>query len=270
MSTKKPCLKISERNYKFIRGDTPHPYAMNIAKHIPNTITSLNLVSGGMAIFCSFRDRFDYALYFIILAAILDFCDGLAARILNAYSETGRELDSLADVISFGLAPSLILVNYMRGFPDLSLYTPFIPLILAAFSALRLAKFNLDTRQSTSFLGLPVPASALFTASSIVLATEYPVIAASFLSNDYVIPILAFALSLLLVSEIPMFSMKMKNFRWSDNKTRYIFFIIIIPAGAAIYFSGIHWSGIISFIFLFYILFNTGRCLFGKLSDNPL
>lgn len=130
---------------------------MKIIKYIPDTITCLNLLSGSIAVIFAFRDDFDMALAMIVLAAVFDFLDGMAARALHAYSDIGKELDSLSDAVSFGLAPSLILFNYLDGFPS-SCIRPFIcyiPLLIAAFSALRLAKFNLDTRQTESFLGLP-------------------------------------------------------------------------------------------------------------------
>ena len=146
---------------------------MNLAKQIPNTITCLNLISGIIAIVCSFEEQFDYAVIAIIIAAIFDFMDGLAARVLNAYSEIGKELDSLADLVSFGVAPSLIAFNYLNGFPNIPTYSCFIIMVMAALSAVRLAKFNLDTRQTENFLGLPVPANALFVSSSIALINHY-------------------------------------------------------------------------------------------------
>ena len=204
---------------------------MRLTKYLPDTITCLNLLSGSVAVIFAFSDDFDMALVMIVLAAVFDFLDGLAARVFHAYSDLGKELDSLADTVSFGLAPSLILYNYLAGFTSvIHPYVCYIPLLIAAFSALRLAKFNLDTRQSESFLGLPVPASALFAASLAAFAGHYEHIANTFLANNWVIPSVSIILSALLVSELPMFSMKLKTLKWKDNAQRFTFLCIIIPA----------------------------------------
>ena len=136
-------------------------------KHIPNTITSMNLFSGSIAIVMAFEGAFIWVVFWVILAAIFDFFDGMAARLLNAYSEIGKELDSLADVVSFGVAPSVAVFILLRDyilFPEsLSIIQPYVPylaFIIAVFSALRLAKFNIDERQTSSFIGLPTPANA--------------------------------------------------------------------------------------------------------------
>lgn len=241
---------------------------MNLGNHIPNGITCLNLLSGGLAITASFDDNFDTALIFIIAAAVFDFLDGLAARILKAYSDTGKELDSLADVVSFGLAPSLILYNFLKGFDCVNPYICYVPLALAVFSALRLAKFNLDTRQSEQFLGLPTPASALFSASMATLAVHYPFTANPVLANNYAITITVCILSLLSISNIPMMSMKFKNLKWKDNAGRYVFLCTAAVAGSAIPVAGIHWSGAVFFIFSFYILWNIAALSISKLSDK--
>lgn len=242
---------------------------MSIVRHIPNAITCLNLISGGVAIIYSFQDQFDKALGFIILASVFDFLDGFSARLLHAYSNIGKELDSLADTVSFGLAPSLIFYNYLCGFTSgINTYVCFIPLLLAAFSALRLAKFNLDTRQSENFLGLPVPASALLAASLIATAGHYHELSASLLANNYVIPAIVIILSALLVSEVPMFSMKFKSAAWKDNITRYTFLCITIPVAVILLLMKIHWTGIVFFIFTFYLLWNVAAALFRKLAHK--
>lgn len=229
---------------------------MSLAKHIPNIITSLNLISGAVAITFAFADNFNAALICIIIAAVFDFLDGFAARLLHAYSDVGKELDSLADTVSFGLAPSLIFYNFLKGFVTLDSYVKYIPLVMAAFAAYRLAKFNLDTRQTSNFLGLPVPAFALCTASLIALSCNYPLTVAPLFANNYVLPIIAIILSLLLISEVPMFSMKIKSLKWKENKERFIFIIVIIPIAILILAFGIHWTGIIFAIFSIYILWN--------------
>ena len=241
---------------------------MNIVKQIPNYITCLNLISGVIAIIFSFNEQFDYAVLAIIVAALFDFMDGLAARMFKAYSDMGKELDSLADTVSFGVAPSLIGFNYLNGFPNIPTYSSYIILVMAALSAVRLAKFNLDTRQSENFLGLPVPANGLFFSSLITLAYHYPQVANSIVDSGYLIPLLAIFLGLLLVSEIPMFSMKLKSLKWRENRLRYTFLIIIIPVSVAIYLLGIHWTGIITFIFGLYIILNISLALLGKFSNK--
>lgn len=242
---------------------------MSIVRHIPNCITCLNLISGAVAVIYAFQDRFDKALGFIILASVFDFLDGFSARLLHAYSNIGKELDSLADTVSFGLAPSLIMYNYLCGFTSgVNTYIRYIPLLLAAFSALRLAKFNLDTRQNENFLGLPVPASALLAASLIATAGHYQELATPLLANNYAIPAIAVILSALLVSEVPMFSMKFKSAKWKDNSTRYTFLGITIPVAVILLILKIHWTGIIFFIFTFYLLWNVTAALFRKLAHK--
>ena len=239
---------------------------MRLTKYLPDTITCLNLISGSVAIIFAFRDDFDMALAMIVLAAVFDFLDGLAARLFHAYSDMGKELDSLADTVSFGLAPSLILYNWLAGFTSgIHPYVCYIPLLIAAFSALRLAKFNLDTRQSESFLGLPVPASALFAASLAAFAGHYEHIANTFLANNWVIPAVSLILCALLVSELPMFSMKLKTLKWKDNAQRFTFLCIIIPAAVILLVLKIHWTGIVFTVFAFYILWNAAAALLRKL-----
>ena len=242
---------------------------MKHLKYLPNTITCLNLLSGSVAVILAFRDDFDMALAMIVLAAVFDFLDGLAARLLHAYSDIGKELDSLADTVSFGLAPSLILYNYIAGFTSgIHPYVCYIPLLIAAFSALRLAKFNLDTRQSESFLGLPVPASALFAASLAAFAGHYEYIANTFLANNWAIPAVSVILCALLVSELPMFSMKLKTLKWKDNAQRFTFLCIIIPAAVILLILKIHWTGIVFSVFAFYIIWNAAAALLRKLLDK--
>ena len=239
---------------------------MKITKYLPDTITCLNLLSGSAAVILAFHDDFDMALAMIVLAAVFDFLDGLAARVFHAYSDIGKELDSLADTVSFGLAPSLILYNWMAGYTTgIQPYVCYIPLLIAAFSALRLAKFNLDTRQNESFLGLPVPASALFAASLAAFAGHYEHIANTFLANNWAIPAVTLILCALLVSELPMFSMKLKTLKWKDNAQRFTFLCIIIPAAVILLILKIHWTGIVFTVFAFYIVWNAAAALLRKL-----
>ena len=169
---------------------------MRIVKHIPNTITCLNLLSGVMGIIVLFGGRPDQAFFLMLAAAVFDFCDGLAARALGAYSELGKELDSLADMVSFGVLPAMMLF-VGSSHP----YLRFVTLLLVAFSALRLAKFNLDERQHASFLGLPTPASAMICGSLVCYSFVSPESWAAWLcSQVWFLPALSLAICALLVS----------------------------------------------------------------------
>ena len=197
-----------------------------ITRHIPNALTCMNLFSGCIACVMAFHANFEMAMLFIVIGAVFDFFDGLAARLLHAYSNIGKDLDSLADDVSFGVAPALIVfslfkeINYPNYLSFLANWLPYAAFLIAVFSALRLAKFNNDTRQTTSFIGLPVPANALFWASLVAgckpIASYHPLLTL----------VLVCLFSWLLVSEIPMFSLKFKNLSWKDNKIAFIFVII--------------------------------------------
>ncbi|MGI6794578.1 CDP-alcohol phosphatidyltransferase family protein [Bacteroides sp. KG68] len=206
--------------------------ANRITRHIPNTLTCLNLFSGCIACVMAFEARYEATLDFIILSAAFDFFDGTMARMLNAHSTIGKDLDSLADDISFGVAPALIVFSLFKemSYPDvmqgIAACFPYLAFLLAVFSALRLAKFNNDSRQTSSFVGLPVPANALFWAS-LAAGGHSRLTGESF--YPFCLLLLVGIFSWLLVSEIPMFSLKFKNLSWKDNKTCFIFLIICIP-----------------------------------------
>lgn len=203
-----------------------------ITRHIPNTLTCLNLFSGCIACVMAFEAKYDLALGFIILGAVFDFFDGMMARLLNAPSAIGKDLDSLADDVSFGVAPSIIVfslfkeMHYPAGMESIAPFFPYLAFLISVFSALRLAKFNNDTRQSTSFVGLPVPANALFWASLVAGAHDF-LITDSF--NPLYLLVLICLFSWLLVAEIPMFSLKFKSLSWKNNKISFIFLIVCIP-----------------------------------------
>ena len=200
---------------------------MSIKKYIPNTITCCNLISGCIATYWAFQGDARLALLFIVIGAVFDFFDGMSARLLHVSSPIGKELDSLADCITFGFAPSAILYEYLR--PETELL-PFIVFIMAAFSALRLAKFNLDERQALGFIGLPTPANALFWGSLIVGAGDW-MKTAPFVGANLSLVIIAcmFISCYLLVSEIPMFALKFKTWGWKGNEIKYIFILSCIP-----------------------------------------
>ena len=183
---------------------------MNIKKHIPNMLTAGNLLSGVMAIvFTLYAGRPDIAMWLIVLSAVFDFFDGLVARLLGVASAIGKDLDSLADVVSFGLAPAG-LVYYGLYQIDPNNVLNYGVFLIVAFAALRLAKFNNDTRQSTSFLGLPVPSNALFWLGA---SAALPSFALSIGALPTLITylVLTVILSLLMVSELPMFSFKLSK-----------------------------------------------------------
>lgn len=201
-------------------------------KHIPNCITCCNLISGCIAIAFAVVSDFQYAFIWIIIGAVFDFFDGMVARLLHVSSPIGKELDSLADVVTFGVAPSTIvfsqlgIMTYPSFCEPLRDYLPFIAFIMAAFSGLRLAKFNLDERQTLGFIGLPTPANALFWGSLILgigdKLDSYPVallfILAGILVSSY-----------LLVAEIPMFALKFKQWKWKGNEIKFIFLLTCLP-----------------------------------------
>lgn len=228
---------------------------MAIKKHIPNTITCCNLVSGCVAIAYAFSGNVELSFTWIIIGAIFDFFDGMSARLLNVSSPIGKELDSLADVVTFGVAPSTILfselsvMSYPAILEPLRSILPFTAYIMAAFSALRLAKFNLDERQALGFIGLPTPANALFWGSLIIGAgkwLEATPFMVFFLLGGILIS------SWLMVSEIPMFALKFKEWGWKGNQVKYIFLLTCIPLLAIFGLTGlaiiIAWYVIISYI----------------------
>ncbi len=190
---------------------------MSIKKHIPNTITCLNLLSGTVAVMAAYNGRYGLTVLLVLLAATFDFFDGFSARLLGVSSGIGKELDSLADLISFGFAPSMAAFSLLKvGEWEWSAY---FALLMVAFSALRLAKFNLDERQTSSFIGLATPANALFWVGlaysyhDTELAMHYP----------WVILLMVALSCFLLICELPMFSLKFKTFGWKGNEIRWIF-----------------------------------------------
>lgn len=199
---------------------------MKLIKNLPNAVTCCNLLAGATAVMMASEGQFRYAFLLIIAGAVFDFFDGLTARALKVQSPIGKELDSLADCITFGLAPSVMLMQTIRQQTEASNYAwgwwSAVALLMAAFSALRLAKFNTDERQTSSFIGLATPANALFWASLIAAFPALPSLAQW-------IPFAMMALMLLscwlLVAELPFFSLKFKSLCWADNKVRYIFLI---------------------------------------------
>ncbi len=196
--------------------------------NFPNALTCCNLICGCMATGAAFHGHFEWAFVMIIGGAVFDFFDGMAARALGISSPIGKELDSLADVVTFGVAPSAMifqlfgLVQYPEWLLPVAPYLPYTAFIMAAFSALRLAKFNLDERQTTSFIGLPTPANALFWSS--LMVGQLPFLASPRFNAVFLF-LFMLMFSFLLIAEIPLFALKFKNFSWDDNKIKYLFLV---------------------------------------------
>ena len=216
--------------------------ANSFTRHIPNTVTCCNLFSGCIASVMAFHGNYKLAILFIIIGAVFDFFDGMLARLLNVSGPLGKELDSLADDITFGFAPAAIVfslfkeVHYPAFLLPVQDFMPYTAFLIAVFSALRLGKFNIDTRQTTSFIGMPTPANALFWGALTVGGHSF-LVSDSF--NAIYLLILVLIMSWLLVSEIPMFSLKFKNLSWESNKVSYIFLIVCCPLLAIFQISGI-------------------------------
>ena len=222
-------------------------------RNLPNAVTCLNLLCGCLAltqIFSSDPHGLVYGAYFVGLAAVADFFDGLLARALRVSSAIGKDLDSLADMVSFGVVPGAILFHllqtalfgaqankaFLGAAPGGLHYLPYVAFLVTIFSALRLAKFNNDTRQTTSFIGLPTPACTLVVASlPLILAHELaghpdaPTWLSSLILNPLVLLGVTVLLSGLLVAELPLFALKFKTLRWADNRRRFLF--VLLAAG---------------------------------------
>ena len=215
---------------------------MKIKEQIPNFLTLLNLFSGCIAIVFAFNGQLIATSWLIGIAAVFDFLDGFTARLLKVSSPVGKELDSLADVVSFGVVPGVIiyeLILQSSNVPDIQVsginIAPFVAFLIPMFSAFRLAKFNIDDRQSESFIGLPTPANAILIASFPLILNQESILTGlniSFISNIfnsfYFLLFLTILLSYLLVAELPLMSLKFKTLNWSDNRNRYIFLAISV------------------------------------------
>lgn len=220
-------------------------------KQIPNIITLLNLFSGCIAIVMAFNENFLGVVIWVTLAAVFDFLDGLAARALGVSSKIGIELDSLADVVSFGVAPAsavFILLQDFTLFPafllPLETLIPYLAFLIPVFSAYRLAKFNIDIRQTSTFLGLPTPANGLFWVTYV-----YGINLLSSVNESYVYMTIGFilVLSLLMVSEIPMFSLKIKNLKLRGNEKQLLLIVLMITFALLWGIIGVAW-GILAYV----------------------
>ena len=230
---------------------------MKVIKHIPNAITSMNVLCGVFGVIAAFSRNYEAAFYFMLAGAVCDFCDGFAARALKAFSPMGKELDSLADLITFGLLPSIMMYQTMQEYHPGQWYS-YVPLIIVVFSALRLAKFNVDERQSENFIGLATPACAMLCGSfATICKIDIMNIAGPVVQSTWIIPVVSVILSLLLVSEVPMFSMKFKKGADQSLKVRRIAFLILSAIALILtFFLGRHIVYAIFIIFTLYIVMN--------------
>ncbi|MCK5838578.1 MAG: CDP-diacylglycerol--serine O-phosphatidyltransferase [Bacteroidales bacterium] len=221
---------------------------MKIINKLPNLLTLINLLAGCLALLAIFSDKLTIAVYLIGAALLFDFLDGAFARILKAQSDMGKELDSLADVVSFGVVPGFIMFMLIKdtvqdipsGYP-VDLFLPYTGLLIPLFSALRLAKFNIDPLQREIFIGLPTPASAILIASfPLILHFQSDIIWANYLlENKYVLIIITILISFLLISPIRLFSLKFKVLAWNENRSRYIFLLLSFLAILFLHFMAI-------------------------------
>lgn len=240
-------------------------------KHIPNTITLINLFCGGCAIVCVMYGSFVMAFWFLFTGGVMDYLDGAVARILDVHSPLGKELDSMADMVSFGVAPGMILYtllsiawtkesgDFSTGGFDFGIYPLAFPaFILSAFSGLRLAKFNLDTRQSENFIGLNTPACTIFM-TGLMLIYHYDSLGlGDFVTQVYFLYAVIAVFSYLLVAELPMFSFKFKNFTWKDNWVRFSFLILMVVLLITLQ------EAAFSIVILLYVIVATVQYLLGQ------
>ena len=236
---------------------------------VPNLFTLSNLICGAIAVYFAFQNKIEIALFLMFTGAFFDFLDGFMARLLKVSGELGKQLDSLADMITFGLLPGAMIFTIQQNllleqagshqqFNIIQWIFLISPLLIPAFSALRLAKFNIDTRQSHSFIGLPTPANALFFASvswSIVYRDN---VITSIASNPLAIFILSLVFSFLLVANIPMFALKFKTLKEKENLIRYFFLACSLLLILFLRISGI------TVVVLLYILMSVLSNLFSK------
>ena len=237
-------------------------------KHIPNIITSFNLLCGSLAILFVVSGDLVVASLLVIIGLIFDFFDGLAARLLHVQSEIGVQLDSLADMVTFGVVPGLVMFQLLnkailpqaletgfetaetiKGFEDGMSFIPFIGLLIIIASAYRLAKFNVDSRQTDSFIGLPTPANTLLIISlPLIFQYQYTPLIESVIFNKWFLIAVTIISSFLLNAEIPLFALKFKTWDFASNKVRYVFLAISLVAIVLLKFIAI------PFIILLYIV----------------
>jgi len=250
---------------------------MNLKKHIPNALTCCNLLCGCIAIVQAFEGNLVYAAYLVGLAAIFDFFDGFAARLLRVTSPIGKDLDSLADMVTFGVVPGIVIfqlflfiIEIGEGYysdrswmTDSMHYVAYIAFLIPIFSAIRLAKFNNDNRQTSSFIGLPTPANAILICSfPLITENTNSTLATDIIFNIYFLIIMSIVLSILLISEIPLFALKFRTFSWSGNRTRYIFLALSVVLLSLFQYTGI------PLIIVLYVLMSINSNYFAKRKER--
>ncbi len=197
-------------------------------KNIPNLFTCLNLLCGSVGVILVLQNQdLKSGAYLIWLAGLFDFLDGFAARALRVKSEIGKELDSLADMVTFGLLPGIMIFAMIQSVSNNS-WLPYSGLIIPVFSALRLAKFNIDVRQTDQFIGLPTPANALLISSLPFIISSEKSWLTDILPLPYLLSVISLVFSVLMVSEIRLMALKFTGFQWTANKMKYIFILISI------------------------------------------
>ena len=225
---------------------------MNIKKHIPNLITLLNLFSGCIALVYASEANFEMAFFFVCLGIFFDFFDGFFARLFNVSSPLGLQLDSLADMVTSGVVPGFVmfkmLTNSVSSNPSL-IYLPYLGFIITLGSCYRLANFNIDTRQTDSFIGLPTPANAIFILSlPLILKNTDSLILLELLTNCWVLIILTLVSAFILNAEIPLFALKIKKFNFKDNALQILFLLVSLLLLIVFKFSGV------ALIIVFYVM----------------
>jgi CDP-diacylglycerol--serine O-phosphatidyltransferase len=231
---------------------------MNIKTYIPNTITCANLFCGCLGILYALKGDMQTTAILIAIAAVLDFLDGMTARLLKAYSSIGKELDSMADMVTFGVLPGIVMFKLMQMAGMEEPYT-YIAFLISIFSGLRLAKFNVDTRQSESFIGVPTPAGCLFIISLALIVVNNKYNLASTIQQPAVLIGITLLLSYLLVAELPLFALKFKTWGWAGNQIRWSFIAISAVLFALFFYAAV------PLIILFYVVLS----LFSGAKINP-
>ena len=216
---------------------------MSLLRHLPNALTSGNLLCGCLGLICLMENYPVEPAYFIWIACVFDFFDGFTARMLKVSSSIGKELDSLADLVSFGVLPAITMYHWIDSAGGANQYA-YISLMIAVFSAIRLAKFNVDTRQADTFIGVPTPANALFLTSLVFLPDSIK----STVFNGPVLAGITLIFSLLLVAPFELFALKFKDFSWVNNKLRFTFLAL------SVFLLMLFKAGALPFIILSYIL----------------
>ncbi len=241
---------------------------MNLTKHIPNLITLANLFCGSLATIFAVQQEYKLAALWVCLGIFLDFFDGFAARLLKVTGELGKQLDSLADMVTSGVVPGIVMLNLLKnndstidfsGASSLKDYIPFLGLILTLGACYRLANFNIDTRQSNSFIGLPTPAMSLFVVFLPFIKVTYNTEFVQVLfANTYLLVAITLFLTYIMNAEINLFSLKFKNFKIKNNWVKYVFLIFSVLMIIFLQYTSI------PFIILLYVLFSVVLNAFNK------